>query len=1374
MKTFALKVLLIGLSFLFLHSAQAQKMLDPTDTLVNYDSLHPPVQPPAGKIGKWVRTPSMDWNSSAYKAYIYQGSDFRLHFPQTYKTNDGKKYPIMVFYHGDGEEGLIYDNETTLRNGMLTFHKMEVQGVFNGYIIVMQNQFGWGTAQFINLQNLIDTLCQEYGGDPYRVIQNGLSGGGQGVWQQLVRNPTYFAASVPMSAALTQDATPADVNILKFTPIWNLDGGLDNDPPPFAAQLVASDYQSQGANYVYTNFPNNAHNTWDSTWAQPNFWPFVNSAYLSNPWPLFNRTIFCPGDPVKVTLGIVPGLDGYQWRRNDTVIAGAVTDSIVVTQAGTYDARVLRGSTWSDWSHIPVVISAGLPPLTFTVTQPTCTFGKGQILISAPPRDTLFYSLDGTNFKTKGEFDSLAPGIYHITIKNNVCAASVFTDTIKPQPVTPAKPNITVLQPSCTAPKASFTINVVDSSFTYSINNGHNYAKTSKFVNLPQGSYLVTAESTGGCVSSKDTVVIGAPVSVPATPSVSVTQPSCATPLGTITINTNAADSGLTYSINGSAYQTGTTFKNLAAGRYPVTAKNSTCPSSADTVTVNVAKTVPSAPTLKLVQPTCQTLTGTITVTAPLDTAQGALAYSINGSTYQPGPGFTAVNPGSYSVTVRNTSGCVSPSTAALINPQRSAPATPTVAVTQPTCSTPLGTITINTTAADSGLTYSINGTAYQTGTTFKNLQSGRYPVTAKNSTCTSAADTITITATKTVPSAPTLTLGQPTCSVTTGTITVTAPLATPQTVLAYSINGSIYQSAPGFASVNPGSYKVTVRNIGGCVSSPTTAVINPQPTAPATPTVAVTQPTCATGSGTITISPATPGLSYSINGTTYLPDNTFTNVTSGTYRITAESSPGCVSPAVTAVVNSFTGAPATPKIVVSQPSCTIATGSITITSPIDSGYTYRISDTSGFQSVPLFTGIPSGTYYVYAQGSGSGCLSAPATAVINSSPALPVPTVSVTQATCNISTGAITIMSPVDTGFLYSINGVNYQSDTVITPVSPGTYQVTVKNTAGCISAAAPAQILTPPPSCSSCAVATHSVVNGFLLSANPGYATTLWFNLHTRLTADQTAANGNYVKFSGGTLAFSGIMSSFDSTVSLPGGEIVVDNTVTTPSTTFNSTTNSWITKVPVGYQSEDVFVAGAAITSSNGYTLSGTTNATILSGSWTSDKALTSDWWYGMACYQPTFANAEVGSVNVGDGVPIGGHSTGTPNNQTGGLVYGGSGTGGSNFTGTYSPVESYTACVVPLPVPAKLEVTVYPNPYLSTSSVYFNITTSVSGTGSLEFYNLLGERLGIIEQTQFRAGVPQTITMPMIIGHKQPVIYVFQIGGKKVQGTLLPEK
>ena len=1214
MKTFTLKVLLVGLSFLFLHSVEAQKMLDPNDTLVNYDSTHPPVQPPYGKIGKWVRTPSMDWNSSAYKAYIYQGSDFRLHFPQTYKPNDGKLYPIIVFYHGDGEEGPIYDNETTLRNGMLTFHKMEVQGVYDGYIIVMQNQYGWGLAQFINLQNLIDTLVQEYGGDPYRVIQNGLSGGGQGVWKQLDRNPTYFAAAIPMSAALTQFSGPGTVDTLKFTPIWNLDGGQDNDPPPYEAQLVANDYLSAGANYIYTNFTTLGHNTWDSTWLEPNFWPYVNNAYLSNPWPLYDQTMFCPGSNIHVTLGIVPGLNGYQWRRNDTIIAGAVTDSIVVSQPGTYDARVLRGQNWSDWSHVPVVISSGLPPLTFTVTQPTCSIATGQITVSAPARDTLYYSLDGNNFSTKGVFDSLAPGIYHITIKNSMCAASVFTDTIKSQPVTPAKPAIAVTQPSCSSPKGSFIITVTDTSFRYSINNGHNYDTTTKFTNLPQGSYLVTAESQGGCVSPKDTVVIGPSFSVPAEPGVSVTQSSCSNPTGTITINTTPADTGLMYSINGSNYQSGTVFKNLVAGAYPVTARNSMgCPSPADTVIIDTGKVTPSAPILSVVQPTCTVATGSITVTAPLDPGSNALAYSINGSTFQP---------------------------------------------------------------------------------------------------------------------------------------------------------------TPAFSSVAPGSYAVTVKNLSGCISSPTEAVIQKQPTVPAAPAVSVTQPTCTTGSGTITVTGSDTGLAYSINGSMYQQGTTFSNVTSGSYQVTAENASGCISTAATAVVNPFTGAPPTPTVVITQPTCTVATGAIDITSPIDSGYTYRIQDSASFQQVPLFTGLNPGIYYVTVKGGTGGCLSPPATAIIQPSPALPAPTVTVTQATCMVNTGSITVTSPVDTGLLYSIDGVTYQPDTVISPVSPGTYQVTVKDSAGCISAAAPAQILAPPTSCSSCVADSHSPFNGFILSANPGYASTLWFNLHIQLSADQLAANGDYVLFSGGTLTFSGIGSSLDSTVALPGGEVIADNTVAVPSTTFNSSKNMWVTTVPLGYTSGDIFVSGAAITSSSGFTLSGATNATMLAGSWSSNKAFASEWWYGLACYQPTFSTASVGSVNADDGVPIVGLTSGTPSSETGGLVSGGSGNGGSNYTGDFSAKDVFTACVTALPIPPKVEMKVYPNPYLSTVS--FNITTSVSGTGSLEFYNLLGEALGIIEETQFRAGVPQTITVPMTIAHKQVVIYVFRIGGKEIQGMLLPQK
>jgi hypothetical protein len=65
---------------------------------------------------------------------------------------------------------------------------------------------------------------------------------------------------------------------------------------------------------------------------------------------------------------VPPGFDGYQWRKNGVVIANASTNTLKVTSLGTYDARVLRGSIWSDWSHTPVIIQITPPTVTPPIT----------------------------------------------------------------------------------------------------------------------------------------------------------------------------------------------------------------------------------------------------------------------------------------------------------------------------------------------------------------------------------------------------------------------------------------------------------------------------------------------------------------------------------------------------------------------------------------------------------------------------------------------------------------------------------------------------------------------------------------------------------------------------------------------------------------------------------------------------------------------------------------------------------------------------------------------------------------------------------------------------------------------------------------------
>lgn len=91
--------LLIGILMLFAGTAHAQQALNPADPIVVYNSASPPTAPAFGRIGKWVKTTRMGWNTSDFKCYIYKGLNFRLKFPKTYQHNvaDGKKYPIFVF-----------------------------------------------------------------------------------------------------------------------------------------------------------------------------------------------------------------------------------------------------------------------------------------------------------------------------------------------------------------------------------------------------------------------------------------------------------------------------------------------------------------------------------------------------------------------------------------------------------------------------------------------------------------------------------------------------------------------------------------------------------------------------------------------------------------------------------------------------------------------------------------------------------------------------------------------------------------------------------------------------------------------------------------------------------------------------------------------------------------------------------------------------------------------------------------------------------------------------------------------------------------------------------------------------------------------------
>ncbi len=389
-----------------------QSMLNPTDSVMDYDSLNKPVQPFYGQIGKWVRTPRtyFGWNTNSYKAYIYKGIAFRIKFPKTYNpnVNDGKKYPMLVFWHGLGEKGDLFDNEFHLWLGCKMFRDAVDNGTFDGYVIAMQTLTElsgfFGSSHYQAMKEIIDYMVVNNKLDPFRVVNNGLSSGGIASMNMFLENPTYMCGIVTMSPPGNYTA-PDLVNKEKFTPIWYANGGLDNNPTPGAADYNKYILDSAGADFKRKTYPLNYHNTWDATWAEPDFWPFVNKAYASNPHALYNKTEFVPGEAVNTTIGLPPGFNAYEWRKDGILIPGATTNSIVVNQLGTYDARVLRGTLWSDWSKIPVQLYSVMGPSTrieaenFTnmfgiKVETTSDYGGGQNIGYQDYNDWLDYSIN--------------------------------------------------------------------------------------------------------------------------------------------------------------------------------------------------------------------------------------------------------------------------------------------------------------------------------------------------------------------------------------------------------------------------------------------------------------------------------------------------------------------------------------------------------------------------------------------------------------------------------------------------------------------------------------------------------------------------------------------------------------------------------------------------------------------------------------------------------------------------------------------------------------------------------------------------------------------------------------------------------------------
>ena len=420
--------------------------------------------------------------------------------------------------------------------------------------------------------------------------------------------------------------------------------------------------------------------------------------------------------------------------------------------------------------------------------------------------------------------------------------------------------------------------------------------------------------------------------------------------------------------------------------------------------------------------------------------------------------------------------------------------------ITQPDCVTPTGSVTLEglpaagtwtLTRLPDGVT--ITGTG--TSTTISGLAPGTWSYTVTNASgCTSdPSENIVILPAPAAPEAPVIdTAMQPTCTVATGQVLLTGlPVPGTWTLTRYPDLSTTTGTGPGttVSGLTAGTYYFTVTNSDGCTSpaSPN-VVINPPPVVPGPPTVGtITQPTCLVSTGSVVLSdlPSTGTwtLTRTPGGATSTGTGTSTTISGidpGTWSYTVTNASGCTSiPSADIVILGGLAVPAAPETdAIIQPTCTVSTGSVTLTGlPASGSWTLtRYPDVTTFSGTGTSTtiiGFNPGTYHFTVTNSG-GCTSpASSDIVINQQPATPTAPVpgTITHPTCEVPGGTVVLngLPPAGSWTLVrlpgSITSTGTGISTTVSGLEPGMYNFYVINAAGCSSTVSSNVVINPRP---------------------------------------------------------------------------------------------------------------------------------------------------------------------------------------------------------------------------------------------------------------------------------------------------------------------
>jgi large repetitive protein len=784
--------------------------------------------------------------------------------------------------------------------------------------------------------------------------------------------------------------------------------------------LAAGDYAVSIRDALYRDYCNISLGTVQIT--QP---PALSGSLIAQ------TNILCNGGSNgSVTVGASGGTGSYQYSIDGVNFQAGGTFGPPLA-AGDYTI-VIRDSNGCTF-NVPVSLTEP-PALSLVVDSQanvSCNGGAdGSVTANASGGAGSYqYSLNGIDYQVQPTFSGLSAGNYTITVRDeNGCTATSGVTITQPPLLTGSISSQTNV--SCNGlADGSVTIAASGGTAPYQYSrNGVDFQAGSTFSNLAAGNYTITIKDSNGC-----TVAVPVAITQPAALSAAVQSQTSVTchggADGSVTVVATGGTTPYGYSIDGAVFQPSATFEGVSAGAYTVTVRDAAGCIFDLPVTITQPASAVDGSIVSKTDVTCKNAGNGIIIVAGSG-GTSPYQYSLSGGAFQSEGTFDNLNPGSYTVTVRDENGCtfVLPGSQTISEPE----------------SLTAGVLKINVTGCHGSLNgsieivdvfgswaevtgnyeYTIDGwSSSSTDPYFGALGAGTYNVQVRDADNPGCFHIINenLEITQPAPITADLLVAEVSCfGGNDGSIrfrNVEGGSGTYQ----YSIYGpgTTWQTSPNFYNLPAGTYDVRIRNnnVPYCPAIINPALVIGQPGELQANVLSVDVTGChGNNNGEITISGASGGSGnyrYSIdNGSSWTDNNEFRDLVKGTYQVWIGDSdvPSCTMFLRTVEIDE-------PDVLYAEFEVSGATcfgvfdGSIEITVSTGGSGNFEFSiNGTDWQTGVLFGGLAAGEYTILVRDRDfPGCtVTVPDKAIISQPPVLSLDIVDIVYNNCHGEEGGI------------------------------------------------------------------------------------------------------------------------------------------------------------------------------------------------------------------------------------------------------------------------------------------------------------------------------------------------------------------------------